>query len=195
MIILLVGASGTGKDSVARVLREKYGFKTVVSWTTRKPREGEIDGVNYHFIDTETFKQMLYNGAFIEYDKYSGERFYGSVESDYPLYEDSVAILTPNGVRQFTHNVSRKDYYIVYLQSPLSVKCCRYIEREKSSFNIDNLWELTRRSIADGEMFRSFEEIADLCIENNEETTIEEIADKIYDNAKFTLDLKSVLEN
>lgn len=179
MIVILVGASGTGKDSVAKILKERYDYKTVISCTTRKPREEEIDGVDYHFISIEAFEEIMSTGGFVEVDKYSGDRYYGSSVVDYSMDCDCVKILTPNGVRQFVENYNVTDYYIVYLYSPLAVKCKRYIEREKKNFNIDMLIELMRRSIADEEMFRGFENVADLCIENDESCKLEEIADLI----------------
>lgn len=180
MTLILVGASGTGKDSVLKVLKDRYGYKGIVSYTTRSPRENEIEGIDYHFITLDKFKKMNMNNEFIETDKYSGERYYGSRKIDYCREDNTATILTPNGVRQLLNNSrSRNEFFIVYLYSPLSVKCKRYIDRERKTFDVSKLMELLRRSIADEEMFRGFESVADLCIENNEYNTVEEIADLI----------------
>lgn len=184
MIIVLVGASATGKDSVAQELIHRYGYKNVISYTTRKPRDGEVDGVNYHFVSQETFDSMQADGEFVEVDKYSGERWYGSRYKDYYTVEKTVTILTPNGVRQLTKNGIRDKFFVVYLHSPLAEKCKRYVTREQKSFSIDKLMELTRRSIADAEMFRGFEDEADLVVENDDTCTIEEIANLIVNEAE-----------
>ena len=48
-MIVLVGESASGKSSIERNLVEKHGYNRVISYTTRKPRTGEHDGVDYHF--------------------------------------------------------------------------------------------------------------------------------------------------
>lgn len=69
-IALLAGISGAGKDTIKRRLLENPQFRDIVSHTTRRPRSNnnrlEQDGVDYHFIDPETAKEMLENDKFIE---------------------------------------------------------------------------------------------------------------------------------
>lgn len=190
MIIILVGSSGTGKDTLAQHLVDRYGYKRVISYTTRKPREGEMDGIHYHFVSQDKFDSMKRNNQFIETDNYSGSRSYGSAYRDYCVDNNLVKILTPNGVRQLVKNRLRDNFFVVYLQSPLTVKCKRYIEREKKTFDIDKLIELTRRSIADEEMFRGFKDEADLIVDNDDTTTIEEIANVIINEAEEFFDKK-----
>lgn len=69
-IVLLVGISGAGKDSIKKALLRSSDFNEIVSHTTRAPRENtgvlEQDGVDYNFIDDEQAKHMLEQGGFIE---------------------------------------------------------------------------------------------------------------------------------
>ena len=69
-IALLVGISGAGKDTIKKALLQQGGFGEVISHTTRAPRENggvmEQDGVDYHFIDMDTARQMVENGEFVE---------------------------------------------------------------------------------------------------------------------------------
>lgn len=69
-IVLLVGISGAGKDTIKRQLLEDDNFRDIVSYTTRSPRRNmgifEQNGVDYHFIDNETAIEMLENHQFIE---------------------------------------------------------------------------------------------------------------------------------
>ena len=51
-LITITGPSGAGKDTVARMLSEMSGYKVLCSYTTRPKREGEIDGVEHHFVET-----------------------------------------------------------------------------------------------------------------------------------------------
>lgn len=66
-LYVISAASGAGKTSlVAAVLQQVSAIEVSVSHTTRAPREGEVDGVNYHFIDKEKFEAMIEAGEFIE---------------------------------------------------------------------------------------------------------------------------------
>jgi len=77
-LITLSGPSGSGKGTIVKSLLSKRADTVLsVSATTRAPREGEIDGVHYHFIDRETFLRMIEDNAFLEYAEYNGN-FYGT---------------------------------------------------------------------------------------------------------------------
>jgi guanylate kinase len=66
-LYVISAASGAGKTSlVAAVLQQVPGIEVSVSHTTRTPREGEKDGVNYHFVDKAKFEAMVEAGEFIE---------------------------------------------------------------------------------------------------------------------------------
>ncbi|MFT8469863.1 guanylate kinase [Oenococcus sp.] len=75
-VIVITGASGAGKTSVARYLWVKYGVPRVITHTTREPREGEIDGVDYYFETAQTWN----DNHFIEEISYSGHRYGSSYE-------------------------------------------------------------------------------------------------------------------
>lgn len=70
-LVVLNGVSGAGKTTLYmramedEKVRERFGFS--VSYTTRGPREGETDGVEYHFVSVERFERMIAEGAFVEY--------------------------------------------------------------------------------------------------------------------------------
>ena len=75
---IISGPSGVGKSTVLHALMEKR--KNVyfsVSATTRDPRPGEEDGVHYHFLDVDTFRQWIANDEFLEYAEFVGN-FYGT---------------------------------------------------------------------------------------------------------------------
>ncbi|HSH18169.1 MAG TPA: hypothetical protein VK978_02195 [Candidatus Saccharimonadales bacterium] len=80
-IVLLVGISGAGKDTVKKHLLETGKYHHIVSHTTRSPRENggvmEQDGIDYHFIGKDQAVRMLENGEFIEAKKY-GDNVYGT---------------------------------------------------------------------------------------------------------------------
>lgn len=96
-MLILVGGSASGKSTIEKILCEKYGYNKIVSYTTRSPREGEIDGVDYHYISKEEFLEKAQSGFFAEIGVYNGW-YYGSAVED--CTNDKVAVLTPHGMRQ-----------------------------------------------------------------------------------------------
>ena len=77
LLIVVSGPSGSGKGTVNQRLLAMDDFCFSVSATTRAPREGEIDGVNYFFITREEFEKRIENGDMLEHNIYSGN-YYGT---------------------------------------------------------------------------------------------------------------------
>ncbi len=77
-LFVVSGPSGAGKGTVlAEVMKRNPSLKMSVSATTRKPREGEIDGVHYHFISRELFEGKIRRNEMLEYTEYCGN-YYGT---------------------------------------------------------------------------------------------------------------------
>ncbi len=77
-LIVLSGPSGVGKSTViAELLSERPDIYFSISFTTRQPRVGEADGVNYNFVSRETFEGMIARDEFLEYAKYV-DNYYGT---------------------------------------------------------------------------------------------------------------------
>ena len=77
-LIVLSGFSGVGKNTIiTQVLAQRPEIYYSVSFTTRAPREGEVDGVNYNFVTREDFQRRIDRGEFLEYAEYNGN-FYGT---------------------------------------------------------------------------------------------------------------------
>lgn len=82
LLFVISGPAGSGKGTVITELRKKCAdFAYSVSATTRAPRPGEIDGVNYHFISREEFLKLLSEGKMLEHTEYCGN-FYGTPASE-----------------------------------------------------------------------------------------------------------------
>ena len=77
IIAVISGFSGAGKGTVVNELVKNYGYAISISATTRKPREGEKEGVNYFFKTRDEFEEMIKNDEFIEYAEYVGN-YYGT---------------------------------------------------------------------------------------------------------------------
>ena len=95
MLIVLSGPSGVGKDSVLKlILKERKDLRLSISYTTRLPRSGEVDGVDYHFVSKQEFEKLIDNGEMLEYATYCGN-YYGtrSFEIDKELESGNSVIL------------------------------------------------------------------------------------------------------
>ncbi len=77
LLIVISGPSGSGKGTVNEILKKTPGYAFSVSATTRKPREGEVDGVNYYYITKEAFEARIAKGEMLEYTCYC-ENYYGT---------------------------------------------------------------------------------------------------------------------
>ena len=73
VVLVLHGPSGVGKDTIVEKLQEKAGIHRPTSSTDRKPRDGEVAGVDYHFLSTEEFKAKIAAGDFIEHADVYGD--------------------------------------------------------------------------------------------------------------------------
>lgn len=104
LLIVISGFSGAGKSAITRKLISEYEhYAYSVSATTRMPRPGETDGVDYSFVSAERFERMIADGELLEYNRYVGN-YYGTPK-DYVLQKinegkDVILEIDVNGSRQ-----------------------------------------------------------------------------------------------
>ena len=112
-LVVISGPSGAGKGTIVNELLNMYKknndkVKLSISYTTRSPREGEENGVNYHFISEEEFLEKINNHEFLEYNKYGTGKYYGTskintlsfLEQGY----DVILEIDINGYKQILEN-------------------------------------------------------------------------------------------
>lgn len=83
-LIIISAPSGSGKSTIVRWLMEQHPelhLSFSVSCTSRQPRGTEQDGVDYHFLSPEDFRQKIARGEFLEYEEVYADRFYGTLKS------------------------------------------------------------------------------------------------------------------
>ena len=81
-LFIVSGPAGSGKTTVCeRILREVSGLERVITSTTRAPRSGEVDTVDYYFFDHDTFQAKIDAGAFYEY-AHVHNKLYGTLKSE-----------------------------------------------------------------------------------------------------------------
>ncbi len=80
IMVILSSPSGVGKTTLTKKIQQKYhSFKISVSLTTRPPRSNEVDGVDYHFVNHDRFKELINKNEFYEYAKIF-ENYYGTLK-------------------------------------------------------------------------------------------------------------------
>ncbi len=156
-MIILVGESASGKSSIEKVLSEKYGFQKTVSYTTRPPRDNEIDGVDYHFITEDEYIEKFNSGYFVETGAYNGW-FYGTTRDQYK--GNTVCVLTPHGLRQIRKNFNEEDIKAFYIKVPRRDRLIKILERG------DDIEEAIRRNQSDVGQYDGIEDEVDFVLEN-----------------------------
>ena len=175
-MVVLVGESASGKSSIERYLVNNHGYSKVVSYTTRQPRDGEVDGVDYHFISNEQFLKLEEQGFFAETAVYNGW-YYGTAKKD--CTDDKIAVLTPHGMRQLK---KIKDIKIIsfYINVPRRDRLIKILQRG------DDIEEAYRRSLSDVGQFDGIKDEVDFIIDNNGyEKSIMEMAEEVKTNIDY----------
>jgi len=119
-IYVITGPSGVGKSTIIQRLRKKIpGLGYSVSHTSRKPRKNEADGVNYHFVDRETFIKMIRDKAFVEWAEVYGDLYgtsFSSLRSQTEQGLDVVMDLDSYGAKNM--KASFDDSILIYILPP-----------------------------------------------------------------------------
>jgi guanylate kinase len=89
-LIILSAPSGSGKTTIVRhLLSLGLGMEFSISATSREPRMNEKNGVDYYFIDPETFQKKIEEGAFLEWEEVYADQFYGTLRSEVERIRDN----------------------------------------------------------------------------------------------------------
>ena len=97
VLLVLAGPAGSGKSTLCdRLVDAHLGFTRVITSTTRSPRQGEVNGVHYHFFSPEEFDRRVSKGEFLEWAWVHGDRRYGTLASSVldPLAEGKYLVMS-----------------------------------------------------------------------------------------------------
>lgn len=167
LFIVMSAPSGCGKSTLIDMLLQEYpNLQYSISCTTRKPRGEEEDGIDYHFLAVERFRELIAEGAFLEYAEVHGN-YYGTLRTpiEEMMAEGSSVILDIDvvGAEKVRHQVHHhmrpgnplRDGYVDIFINPPSMEVLR--ERlEGRGTDSPEVIE-TRLANAEGEMARSGE--------------------------------------
>ena len=143
-MIILVGPSASGKTQIGYSLKKIYGLEKVVTYTTRRMRSGEVNGIDYHFITKDEFLRLEKENFFFEYVCYN-ENYYGTAINY--LNDNSYLILEPNGMKRYLS--SKLDLTIFYLDCSEEVRFKRMIMRHDGASNAQKRIEIDRQIFND----------------------------------------------
>ena len=157
LLIVISGASGTGKGTVCKKLLSEMEMYYSISATTRKPREGETDGVEYFFIDAEEFKNKIAEEKFLEYAEVYGN-FYGTprekIDEHLNRGENVLLEIDTQGALKVMEKVS--DGVFIFLLPPSLKELRDRIEKRgtESEEDLKRRLESAKSEIAVGKKYR-----------------------------------------
>lgn len=169
-MIILIGASASGKTEIAKILKQKYGFEKIITTTTRPKRTHEVENVDYHFVSKDDFNHLLISGSFVEVTHYQ-DNFYGTNKAD--LKDNGLVILEPNGANAYLE-VLGKTVFVVFIETS------KELRKNYMTFRGDSLESIQDRIKNDDKRFKKKNILrVDLEIKNQNQP-LEDLADDIY---------------
>ena len=163
-MIVLSGASASGKTEVAKILAKKYGIEKIITTTTRTMRVNEQNGRDYFFVSKDEFEKLIKADHFVEYTFYNGN-YYGSSKDQ--INSNKCVVIDPSGLKAY-----------INLNDP-SIVTFLLEATEKTRYN---------RMILRGDS----EENANARIQNDrqvfEQEKMEKMVDVIIDSENYNLD-------
>lgn len=153
-IVLVVGESGSGKDTLVNAVCEKYGYKRVISYTTRPERNDAKDIQSHIFINNEEFDELE---NIIAYTEFNGYKYCSTAQQ---IEESDFYIIDCDGIKYFKeHYKGSKDIITVHIEVP---KVDRFLRMEKRDGSVKVMERIKHDEIA----FENVNELCDITISN-----------------------------
>ena len=123
-LITITGPSGAGKDTVARMLSEMSGYKVLCSYTTRPKREGEIDGVEHHFVE----KCKVPHDEMLAYTTYGGYEYWVTIDQ---LTDEAIYVIDEAGVKDLCERFPDIELFKIRVSATESTRLYRGVSQER----------------------------------------------------------------
>ena len=151
-LYILTGRSCSGKTTLVNNALKFFGdLHECVSFTTRKKREGEIEGKDYHFISMKEFTELASNQTLVENIVYDGNN-YGLAESSFSLTLDNIVIVEPSGLAILMESLNNTyDIVVIKVDELDEIISQRFINRG------DKPEDANRRMINDKKIFKDIQ--------------------------------------
>ena len=152
VLLLIVGKTASGKDSLANKLCERTGLKAITSYTTRPRRENE--GGTHIFTTEEEYEQMRLEGRVAAYTQISGYHYWTTTDQ---LYENDIYIIDYLGIKTLRElNLPNIRFITVFVNTPDEVREERALNKRK-----DDKFVFRKRSLDEAAQFREMLKNAD----------------------------------
>ena len=178
-IITLVAKSSAGKDKILNtVVKLNPNVKTVVSYTSRPIRQGETDGMTYHYISDAQAQKMLDNNEFLEHRIYKtvkGDWIYGVGKNSFDLSSTDtyIVILDLQGLKQLEKYLEENNKLdcltSIYIKASGKTRLMRSLQRE-GELSDNQCKEICRRFIVDEDDMKEAEQYCNVTLINESET-------------------------
>ena len=169
-MIVLSGASASGKTEAAKMLTQKYGIVKAITTTTRRMRCNEVNGRDYFFVSKDRFEEMIREDLFVEHTLYNGN-YYGSTKDQ--IADNKSVVIDLEGLKSYSA-LNDKRIVTFYLSTSEDVRYRRMLERG------DKEEDAKRRLENDRKIFAA-QNIPNVNYRiDSENKTIEQVADEVY---------------
>ena len=183
-MVILSSPSGVGKTTITKKIQQKYqSFKISVSHTTRSPRSNEVDGVDYHFVSTKKFEELIEKKKFYEYAKIF-ENYYGTLKENVDEIikkNDLLFDIDWQGTKQLSKFKKLKIIKIYLITSNKNELKNRLIKRNQNSKE-----EIERRFNAFDEDIKHWNDYDYIIINNNLDACFKQIENIIQNYKRKT---------
>lgn len=157
-IVYIMGKSSSGKDTIFKKLKEKLNFNTYIMYTTRPIREGEKEGITYHYISNEKMQRYIEGKEkekLIEYRTYQtvhGPWTYATIADEQFQSDKNMLMLGTLESYEKMKNVFKNELIPIYIEVEDGLRLERAIKRERQEKE-PKYTELCRRFLADSKDF------------------------------------------
>ena len=152
MLIVLIGKSASGKTTLEKYISDNFRYEKIVSHTTRTIRDGEVDGVDYHYVSEDEFNRMKLNDELVEHATFNNWS-YGISKKEIEDKKDAVVVVNPAGFRRLRKlDIPMAVFYVV---------CDDKTRYKRSIDRGDDIVEIALRSRSDTDCFNGIEDEVD----------------------------------